>query len=202
MKKILNSAWKSIFTGSMFTVWILVVLLWVYAFESWLSTIPSESWFKSGGSQILSKLSTWWFNRTTDSLEAISDKVDAIWGWVTWVWYTSSTNSWNMGYTKWMIDKCDSYSSWSVPMTYQDMLDLWKNYPYTEDAWIIDGSYASNAIQFTKDGYSLSSTSANQPICNWWSQNSNSYMWPRIRTNWYMMLSSCDVNYKIPCVFK
>ncbi len=63
----------------MFTVWILVVLLSVSAFDSYLTTTPWDSWNQSLGSMILSIAPGWGFNRTTDSLEAIRDKIDTLW---------------------------------------------------------------------------------------------------------------------------
>ncbi len=90
---ILKKMWTSMLTGWAFVVGWIIMILWVSAFDSFLTTTPWTAWNQSFGSLILSKASGWGFDRTTDSLEALSEKmvsmdakIDAIptstWGWV------------------------------------------------------------------------------------------------------------------------
>ena len=192
---------KGLLTGFSIAIWILLIVFWVTAFET-LWTTPWTVWNQSLWSQILSKLSAWWFDRTTDSLEAISDKIDWIWsGWVTWAWYTTVSYNWAMWGSYWMNTKCDTDYSWSKAMTYDDWLDLWVSYPNTSTAWIIDWSFLNGNYQASKDWLGFP-WNANVMCISWTSTNSGHY-WPNFDiATWRITALTCNTTHKIPCVYK
>jgi len=218
-KKHLQFIVKNFLSWVLIILWWISAIYWVIAFESWLSTIPSESWFKSGGSQILSIASGWGFDRTTDSLEALSNKISAnetkidtvdtkvdwiSWGWVSWAGYTAAYQWYAIWWTKWFATKCNTAYSWSKPMSYQDWIDLWTEYPSTQNARLIDWSYSSyyssNPYQFSKDWNDIDVSSWQYPMCGWWSGD---YRWPYIHaSNWDIYISGCTSSLRLPCVYK
>lgn len=179
---------------------------------------------------ILSKLTSGGFDRTTDSLEALSDKISAIEtkvdtidtvvdnlptsSWVSWAGYTSNYN-WDMDWSYWMNEKCNTAYPWSKAMTYQDWIDLWTDYPNTKNAWIIDGmdtigeldDLTTNNYAITKDwnDYELFSGRDCMSInCNWWNSYSSTFKWAYVSyNNKSLYITGCNItNVPIPCVYK
>jgi len=69
--------WRGLLTWAMIVLGWIIMIFWVFAFES-LTTTPWATGNQSFGSQILSKLPSGGFNRATDSLQAIRQKLDTL----------------------------------------------------------------------------------------------------------------------------
>ena len=124
-----------------------------------------------------------------------------------WAGYTVATYNGNMGGIKGMNEKCEASYTGSHACRYDEILQLGADYPYTFDAWIIDGGYLvfdyGIAKQMTKDGFVFgqpTSTSNGVPNCRGWTSqaDSNDSLGPAIFVN-NIDLRGCDESFRIPC---
>lgn len=123
-----------------------------------------------------------------------------------WKGYTSTTTGGNGGIEGMNAD-CDAAYSGSHACTFTDIIRLGTSYPYSSNAWVVDGSYATvygtvsaGANQITKDGYELTN-GANpfNPMCAGWTQGTSSYSGPIIQTSGNMSIRSCNTSVAVPC---
>lgn len=127
-------------------------------------------------------------------------------GNVTWSGYTGTTTG-SVGGIKGMNNTCNTSYSGSHACTYDEIINLGNNYPYTYDAWVIDGSYYSayhfsgaSAYQVTRDGAEASkSWTVKLPLCGGWTQNSSNYGGPAMLSTGVMAQYACNNSLRIPC---
>jgi len=193
MKKIMRYFWDRILTWVLISVWIIITILWVSAFES-LTTTPWSTGNQSLGSQILSKLPSGGFNRSTDSLQAIRQKLDTLpttWWWVRWAGYTTNSYNWNLWWLKWANIKCDTDYPWSHFASADEIMKLWNTYPWSASSWVSSGvKYLPSVVWF------------NSVNCNWYINNvySGYSVSITVNTNWFAILY-CNSSLKLACVY-
>ena len=179
-------------------------VLGVYAALSTVSSgdpLTATSW-----NEMVSKLTS--LNTNNDDLVTksyVDSQVSANSSWVEFAGYTTATYNANMWGIKGMMSNCNADYSWSTACTYSDILKLWSQYPWSENAWLIDWAYAaatssSYYMLYTEDWNSSRYINQSyEPMCYWWrSPSTNSYA-PFLSTTWRIELGWCTTNYKIPC---
>ena len=139
---------------------------------------------------------------TADSDAATKAYVDASsGGGVTFEGYTSSTLNGASGDDgfKGKNYYCDLVYSGSHTCTYDELLMLGSDYPYTYQIWIIDGSYSTGSYLIARDGGAFTSTNAQYPNCAGWTTGSSSFYGGSMETDGTMTLESCSHYYRMAC---
>ena len=129
-------------------------------------------------------------------------------GGVTWMGYTASSYTGNMGGTKGMNAICNTSYPGSHACTWDEIIKLGTSYPWTGNAWMVDGQYAissdSYRFVYTKDGGSANATAYNyaviSPNCAGWTSSSTSNTFGSyITTGGKLQWTLCDVSYPCAC---
>jgi len=133
---------------------------------------------------------------------------------VTWKGYTGLTYDGNMGGTKGMNDKCNTNYAGSHACIYEEIMKLGISYPWTYDAWVIDGVevYGATAYGYAPDQYKYLSTKDGHSYwtqvnylnknCNGWIDNGTAQTGGAYAgTDGYLLQTFCSSGYKyrIPC---
>lgn len=181
-------------------------VLWVYAA---LSTVSSwDPLTASGWNEIVWKLTS--VNTNSDDLVTksyVDSQVSANGGWVSFAGYTTATYSGDMWGIKWMNQKCNAQYTGSRVCGYDDVVQLWADYPWAENVWIHDGLiwvFNSNTTYnrtFILKNWSTSSSSISA-TCNWYINNSNNsaYVWSYLdKTSGLQLSSNCSIWLKLAC---
>ena len=118
---------------------------------------------------------------------------------LTWKGYTALT--YNGGTNKsTMATQCNTEYSGSHVCTYREIIKLGTSYPYSQSAWVIDGSYSTGGYQISIDGYfNNTGNSPLSPMCRGWTTSTSSYLGPYIDGIGRVWLSGCNNSYRIPC---
>lgn len=119
--------------------------------------------------------------------------------------YTGATTTPAMGGTKGASDMCTAAYSGSHACTYNDIIQLGPNYPWSQNAWAIDGidyTYVSAGMggtSCTKDGASCQQTYPIYLNCAGWSTCGSGGYAPAYTTSGKMNFISEVASYVLPC---
>lgn len=124
-----------------------------------------------------------------------------------WKGYTGSAYDGARTGISGMNTLCNSAYAGSHACTFEEIIRLGTSYPYSSNAWVVDGSYLSsygttNAVgyQVTVDGAAYDNSYVPYyPMCRGWTTNSSSYRGPIVQTTGSMALGACNSAYYIPC---
>jgi acyl-homoserine lactone acylase PvdQ len=123
-------------------------------------------------------------------------------GAVTWAGYSTSSYAGDLGGPpyglKGMATICNTDKPGSHACSYDEIQALGSKYPYSSNAWIIDGSRTSAVGQMLRDGTSYEGT-AGLGMCVGWSSNSGGYYGPYLNTSGSLALAFCSSSFVIPC---
>lgn len=148
---------------------------------------------------------------TANSDVATKSYVDAAGGGsLTWKGYTSSYTG-ALGYIKGANAKCESAYSGSHWASYEEIMQLGANYPWSSSAWIrdgiknygyySDGSVGAKIYAVTADGYSTLTESNEQSLtCDAWLHAYSGQSGPLLSSSGYIKFSTCDWSYPLACV--
>ena len=140
-------------------------------------------------------------------LSAIKAKTDTIptTTGMTFAGYTASTyDGAGVGGTKGANDKCQAAYAGSHACTWNDLKQMGSNYPWSSDAWIVDGTVLGPVVagliyQNTADGNTYTSTPWQYINCSGW-KNSNNLMFGSFASiTGNLSQNRCDIAYKLPC---
>ena len=125
-----------------------------------------------------------------------------------WAGYSGVVNG-NMGGvtigTKGANAICHSTFSGSHACTRREIIALGNSYPYSSDAWVIDGAYTmsdvgTNTYQVAKDGNDRDfGNMPGAPNCAGWATASALYLGPILRTTGLISISGCNSAPAVPC---
>ncbi len=185
-------------------------VLWVYAA---LSTVSSwDPLTASGWNEIVWKLTS--VNTNSDDLVTksyVDSQISASSSSLSFAGYTSSAYNGNMWRIKWMNQKCNAQYTGSRVCGYDDIINLWSNYPWTENVWIHDGiqsTFADNTNSSDRYLYYIYKTwdissrfyYTHSATCNEYTYNGNSsYQWIYLTTTWFLNQYSCSNWLKLAC---
>ncbi len=119
----------------------------------------------------------------------------------TWVGYTGTFNG-ARGGTKGFNAQCNTSFSGSHACTWDEIIKLNTSYPYTYDAWIVDGAYHSGALNiFTKDGNDGIASGEGAANCTGWGSSSSGNSGGAVLddTSGSLWFDTCNLLYRIPC---
>ncbi len=124
---------------------------------------------------------------------------------VRWAGYTTSNYTGNLGRLGGAHEKCDQDYPGGRAMTWNDLNKLGNKYPWSLDAWLIDGvdsHYTGSAIRYIgKDGSNFYQNAGNG-ACSGWLSSSPSYYGAYLHSaSKYIYEKKCDLSIKIPCVY-
>ena len=125
-------------------------------------------------------------------------------GGVTWKGYTASTyTGGNTGGLKGMNNKCDTNYSGSHACTYDEIVRLGTNYPWSSTAWAHDAFITVSNFNgfsfYAKDGYFYTVPGGDNVNCVAWSQSASTARGFIYSTTGGVSVTSCDLAYAIPC---
>lgn len=135
-------------------------------------------------------------------------------GGLTWEGYTSSTFDGHLGSLKGANQKCENDYPGSHWMSYEEMMRLGADYPWTYDVWIRDaivGYYNdpdaidhSDVVVGFRDGPSVDYmplAKADGSPCNGWRYNSSNRSGPKLRVSLGdITYSNCNYSFRLACV--
>ena len=181
-------------------------VLWVYAA---LSTVSSwDPLTASGWNEIVWKLTS--VNTNSDDLVTksyVDSQISASSSSLSFAGYTSSAYNGNMWGIKWMNQKCNAQYTGSRVCGYDDVVQLWVDYPWTENVWIpwaivssVQYYYDSNnTTHYTKDGSNVTIGASRFPTCGIFNNSNSAFVWTLLNTTTIVSFPTCNNANKLAC---
>lgn len=132
---------------------------------------------------------------------ATKEYVDAQSGDIEWVGYTSTTYNGNLGGTQGAHEKCATEYTGSRAMNYNDWQKLGSEYPWTYNAWLLDGAKTIDSNrQITMDGLDSSTNFPLQPMCQGWTKDYQYGPYLHGDLGGGIRLANCASAFRLACV--